>query len=99
MNYPLRIRFWYFVHDKSEALWHWVWRTRLQPWHFSLEQALPEPKYVLVAEHDASEEDRARGIVKRRIYKGPASGPPPPVEGTYSYHLSFDQPRDKSLRP
>lgn len=29
---PLRIRFWYWLHDRAERLWHWVYREKLAPW-------------------------------------------------------------------
>jgi hypothetical protein len=36
MKYPLRIRFWYCLHDLSERLWHWTWDAKLKAYEESL---------------------------------------------------------------
>lgn len=58
MRYPLRIRFWYRVHDSAERLWHWVYRTKLWPWHQADRVSRPQvpPTYHLIAEIEATDE-------------------------------------------
>lgn len=91
MSYPLRIRFWYVVHNYAERLWHWVWFAKLQPWHRSQEIQVP-PSYRLVDEREATEAERGKGIDKVRTYIGVGGyGETPPVryEGSYQYKVAF----------
>lgn len=87
--YPLRIRFWYWVHNSAESIWHWVWRAKLSPWHKATETPMLPPTYTLFAELDADGKPATGDRVKRRIYRSPAASAPAPVEGTYSYSVSF----------
>jgi hypothetical protein len=81
-SYPLRIRFWYFVHNYAERLWHWVWYAKLQPWHRSQEIQVP-PSFRLIEE-----------TPDRKVYVGGGGyGAKTPVkyEGSYSYEYKFVQ--------
>lgn len=87
MSYPLRIRFWYTVHNYAERFWHWVWFAKLQPWHQSQEIQLP-PTYRLIEDHG-----------DRKIYASVGGyGSRPPVkykgDGSYTYKVTFaEQPK------
>lgn len=67
-GYPLSIRFWYVVHDQAERLWHWVYRTKIRPWHEQHDAPPVPPSYHFIAEHEPTDDERARGITKRRVY-------------------------------
>lgn len=67
-HYPLRIRFWYLVHDGAKRLCYRVWRTKLGPWHHTKDAPPVPPNYYLIQTIPATPEDQAHGVTERRIY-------------------------------
>lgn len=83
-RYPLRIRFWYLVHDQAERLWHWVYQAKIAPWHDACDDARIPPTYRMIAEVDATDTPQRveiqpgvfvtspakdSGVTKQRIYR------------------------------
>lgn len=68
-EYPLRIRFWYIVHDRAERLWHWVYREKIAPWHAAdRERPQVPPSFRLVQTIEPTEHERAAGITAKHVY-------------------------------
>lgn len=71
-EYPIRIRFWYWVHDRAERFWHWVYRAKIAPWHQADRVNRPQvpPTYHLIETREPTPEQRASGIDAIEIYGG-----------------------------
>jgi hypothetical protein len=90
MKYPLRIRFWYLVHDKAERLWHWVYRTKITPWNAGHNTAHIPPTYELVRTIPATPEQQAAGLTEQRIYVSSAASAAAKVQDTrYKWTVTY----------
>lgn len=76
-TYPLRIRFWYLIHNAAERLWHWVWRTRLRPFYetkWSEFERHQTPTYRHIATAPAADEPKQVEIMPGVFVESPVKG-------------------------